>query len=149
MSNVLYDEPGPRARRLSLIGTVIASLVILGLLAIAVLRLADRGQFEWELWAPLLDPGNENFALVWELLAKGLQATLVAAALALTACTGTDAGEQPRAAETPVSTPTETEATCLTRPSRLSRRSAAQAMSISPLNRTTVCAPTVRAGRRR
>jgi glutamate transport system permease protein len=83
MSSVLYDEPGPRARRLSLIGTVIASLVILGLLAIAVLRLADRGQFEWELWAPLLDPGNENFALVWELLAKGLQATLVAASLAI------------------------------------------------------------------
>ena len=38
-------------------------------------------------------------------------AVLVAAALALTACTGTDAGEEPRAAETPVSTPTETETT--------------------------------------
>ena len=35
-------------------------------------------------------------------------AVLVAAALALTACTGTDAGETPQAAETPVSTPTET-----------------------------------------
>ena len=35
-------------------------------------------------------------------------AVLVAAALALTACTGSGAGETPTAAETPVSTPTET-----------------------------------------
>ena len=58
---VLYDEPGPRARRRALIGTVIASLLLLGLLGLVVKRLADAGQFSMELWGPLIDPNNEVF----------------------------------------------------------------------------------------
>lgn len=84
MSSVLYDAPGPRARRRALIGTIIASLVILGLLAVVVQRLADQGQFSMELWGPLIDPTNETFSQVWSLLWRGLQATLIAAALAIT-----------------------------------------------------------------
>jgi len=80
---VLYDVPGPRARRRALIGTVIASLAILGLLAVVFKRLNDQGQFSMELWGPLVDPSNENFELVWELLGKGLLATLTAAVLAI------------------------------------------------------------------
>jgi glutamate transport system permease protein len=80
---VLYDVPGPRARRRALIGTVVAGLAILGLLAVVIKRLYDQGQFSMELWGPLVDPGNENFALVWELLFKGLVATLTAAGLAI------------------------------------------------------------------
>ncbi len=80
---VLYDVPGPRARRRALIGTVIASLAILGLLAVVFKRLNDQGQFSMELWGPLVDPSNENFALVWELLGKGLLATLTAAVLSI------------------------------------------------------------------
>lgn len=83
MSDVLYDEPGPRARRRSLIGTVIASLVILALLGLALRRLASQGQFDMELWGPVLDPSNEVFAQVWELLGRGLLATVTAAALAI------------------------------------------------------------------
>jgi glutamate transport system permease protein len=81
---VLYDAPGPRARRRAVVGTVVATLVLLGLAAVAVKRLADQGQFSMELWGPLIDPGDELFPLVWELLWKGLVATLVAAALAIT-----------------------------------------------------------------
>ncbi len=81
--SVLYDVPGPRARRRALIGTVIAALAILGLVFVAIRRLVDQGQFSMELWGPLVDPGNENFELVWRLLGKGLLATLVAAALAI------------------------------------------------------------------
>ena len=33
MSSVLYDVPGPKARRISLIGSIVGSLLILGLLA--------------------------------------------------------------------------------------------------------------------
>lgn len=84
MSNVLYDEPGPVARRRALIGTVIASLALLALIGVAIKRLADRGQFEADLWSPLLNPSDENFASVWELIGKGLLATVTAAVLAIT-----------------------------------------------------------------
>jgi len=80
---VLYDVPGPRARRRALIGTVLASLAILALLGVVAKRLNDQGQFSMELWGPLIDPSNESFEAVWRLLAKGLVATLVAAGLAI------------------------------------------------------------------
>jgi glutamate transport system permease protein len=83
MTNVLYDEPGPRARRRALIGTVIASAALLALIGVAVKRLADRGQFDAELWSPLLNPGDDNFAAVWRLIGQGLTATVTAAALAI------------------------------------------------------------------
>ncbi len=83
MTNVLYDEPGPRARRRALIGTVIASAALLALICVAVKRLADRGQFDAELWSPLLNPGDDNFAAVWRLIGQGLTATVTAAALAI------------------------------------------------------------------
>lgn len=84
MSTVLYDEPGPRGKRRALIGTAIAGLAVIALLALVVRRLADQGQFSMELWGPLIDPSNETFVQVWELLGKGLQATLIAATLAIT-----------------------------------------------------------------
>lgn len=84
MSSVLYDAPGPRARRRALIGTVIAAFVIVALIAVVVGRLAAEGQFERELWAPIIDPSHEVFAQVWELIGRGLLATLVAAVLAIT-----------------------------------------------------------------
>lgn len=83
MTSVLYDEPGPRARRRALIGTIIALLAIAALLFVAVRRLDEQGQFDWELWGPLLDPGFDEFPLVWELIGKGLVATLVAAVLSI------------------------------------------------------------------
>lgn len=83
MSNVLYDEPGPKARRRAAIGTVVAAAVLLGLTGVAVWRLADRGQFDADLWSPLINPSDDNFVLVWRLMAQGLQATLTAAVLAI------------------------------------------------------------------
>ncbi len=80
---VLYDVPGPRARRRALIGTVLASLVILALLGVILKRLNDQGQFSMDLWGPFIDPGNESFGAVWNLVFNGLQATLVAAGLAI------------------------------------------------------------------
>jgi glutamate transport system permease protein len=80
---VLYDVPGPQARRRSLIGGVIAGLLILAALAVAGLRLADQGQFSGELWGPLFNPSHENFQDVWRLIAEGLLATLKAAVLAI------------------------------------------------------------------
>jgi glutamate transport system permease protein len=76
MTSVLYDVPGPKARRVSLIGSVIGTVVIVGLLALIVMILAQQGIFEGRRWA-IFTRGD-----VWTLLGNGLGATLSAAALA-------------------------------------------------------------------
>ena len=83
MTTVLYDAPGPRARRRALIGTVVAARLIVALIGVAVRRLAAQGQFDMELWGPLIDPSNETFPLVWQRIGDGLVATITAAALAI------------------------------------------------------------------
>jgi glutamate transport system permease protein len=74
---VLYDVPGPKARRRSQLLSV-AGAVVLALLAVLVVqRLASRDQFEGERWAVLKDPD------VRQLLVDGLVGTLKAAATAM------------------------------------------------------------------
>ncbi len=82
-STVLYDAPGPRARRRSVIGAIIALVVILALIGVALKRLADQGQFAADLWGPVLNPSTEEFPQVWNLLGQGLTATVKAAALSI------------------------------------------------------------------
>ena len=77
--SVLYDVPGPRTLRRQRIGTVVALVLIAGLLAVAIQRLASRGQFDPELWEPWLNPAADDFASVWELVGRGLLATMIAA----------------------------------------------------------------------
>ena len=76
MSSVLYDVPGPKARRVSLIGSVIGVVLIAALLAWAVMTLAQQGIFQAQRWAIF------GQADVWTLLANGISATLSAAAIA-------------------------------------------------------------------
>ncbi|MFE4837989.1 amino acid ABC transporter permease [Arthrobacter sp. NPDC056691] len=76
MSSVLYDVPGPKARRISLIGSVIGVVLIAALLAWAVMTLAQQGIFQAQRWAIF------GQADVWTLLANGIGATLSAAAIA-------------------------------------------------------------------
>lgn len=80
---VLYDAQGPRARRRTRIGTVVAVLFLLGLAYVVYRRLDERGQFSMEEWGPLIDPGNEAFDSVWRLIGEGIVNTLRAAALAM------------------------------------------------------------------
>lgn len=80
---VLYDAPGPRSRRRTRIGTVIATVAILAVLGFVLKQLADAGQFSMELWGPLINPTDDSFGAVWQLLFRGLQATLTAAVLAI------------------------------------------------------------------
>lgn len=82
-ATVLYDVPGPRARRRTLVGSVAVGVVLLALLTWVVLRLADAGQLSREKWGALVDPSVPEFDAVWRLLGLGLRSTLTAAALAI------------------------------------------------------------------
>lgn len=81
----LYDVPGPRARRRASIGTVLALAAFAALALVALRRLQAQGQLDQELWGPLLDPRNDVFPRVWELLLVGLLATMASAAVAVIA----------------------------------------------------------------
>ncbi len=81
--SVLYDAPGPRARRRILIGSVIAGLVFLALGYVVYRRLDKQGQFESAKWSPLVNPSNPLFRQIWKLIWEGLAATLAAAAWAV------------------------------------------------------------------
>lgn len=82
-NSVLYEAPGPRARRRSLIASVITGAVLLGGLAWVLVELGSKGQLTAEKWGPLIDPTNGTFATLWTLLGEGLVNTLLAAALAM------------------------------------------------------------------
>ncbi|WFE39047.1 amino acid ABC transporter permease [Micromonospora sp. WMMD998] len=85
-TSVLYDVPGPRQRRITLISSLVAVVVLLAGAYLLIYRpLADKGQLSMELWGPLIDPSNENFSQVWDRLGTGLKNTLIAAALAIVA----------------------------------------------------------------
>ena len=84
MTSVLYDAPGPLARRRERWGSVIGVIVILAAVFFAARYAAGRGVFELERWAVLWDPPkNQSAATVWRsILVNGLGATLRAAAIA-------------------------------------------------------------------
>lgn len=78
MTSVLYDAPGPKAKRRNLIFSVVF-FVLLALLLWWVWRvLDDKGQLEWSLWKPFTT--SEAWTTY---LLPGLGDTLKAAALAM------------------------------------------------------------------
>ena len=84
-SSVLFDAPGPRARRLSLITSVVAAVLILGVIAWVVWELAQPRQSGGVTLPGMFDPSRwEAFAQVrfWEIVWEGVLATLSAAAVA-------------------------------------------------------------------
>ena len=83
MSSVLYDAPGPRARRTVAIGTAVALVALAGLVVLAVLQLGANGQLDGEKWGPLYNPANPYFVATWGALGTGLATTVTAAAITL------------------------------------------------------------------
>jgi glutamate transport system permease protein len=83
MTTVLYDVPGPRARRRILIGSAVAAVMLAAVAVVVALRLADNGQFESQKWNPLFNPGDVNFGPLWRSLAGGMRHTLAAAVWAM------------------------------------------------------------------
>lgn len=76
MTNVLYDVPGPKARRRSLIISIGVVILVAALLSYVVFTLAAQGIFNADRWDVFNDP------LVWERLFIGLRTTLSIAAVA-------------------------------------------------------------------
>jgi glutamate transport system permease protein len=75
---VLFDAPGPRARRRIALGNVIGALVVLGIAALVTVALANKGQFAWSLWGPVFTSSAwQNYFI------PGLQNTLRAAGFAV------------------------------------------------------------------
>lgn len=60
---VLADALGPRAKRRVLIVSVVTGVLLLGVLALALQRLADKGQLEWDKWQPFTDWSALEFLL--------------------------------------------------------------------------------------
>ena len=83
MTALLFDVPGPRARRRVLVGSIAAGVVLAGAALLVVQRLADNGQFEGAKWGPLLSPSDENFGPLWRSLWGGMRATMAAAVWAM------------------------------------------------------------------
>lgn len=80
---VLYDTPGPRARRRILVGSVIAGLALAAVVVAVLLRLADQGQLTEEKWGPLVNPTNLSFVALWTNLGAALLRNVQAAVLAM------------------------------------------------------------------
>ena len=82
-STVLFDVPGPRARRRQRIGTAIGLVLVLALLGLALWRLGANGQLDPARWAVLFDPNSG----VPQTLGNALVRTLRVAAVAMVAAT--------------------------------------------------------------
>ncbi|MFE0591987.1 amino acid ABC transporter permease [Micromonospora echinospora] len=76
MTSVLYDLPGPKARRRNAILGVVSTVGIVALVAFVIFRFNETGQFEARKWEQL------QYASVQRELLTGLWATLKAAGLA-------------------------------------------------------------------
>ncbi|MGV0688276.1 amino acid ABC transporter permease [Mycolicibacterium thermoresistibile] len=77
-TSVLFDAPGPRARRRNRIATAVTVVVVAAVFGVVLHRLAAQGQLAADKWTPFL---NAN---VWKTyLLPGLRGTLVAAGISI------------------------------------------------------------------
>lgn len=76
MRDMLYEVPGPRARRRIRIWTIVGSVLLVALLVVVVRQFALKGQFAPRYWAFFLQPTT------WAFLGTGFLGTLWASVVA-------------------------------------------------------------------
>lgn len=76
--SVLFDAPGPKARRRHLILTIVSALLIVGVLAFIAVQLHAKNQFNPRLWNPFLQGSTWTQYII-----PGLLGTLRAAAVSI------------------------------------------------------------------
>jgi glutamate transport system permease protein len=76
---VLFDLPGPKARARARIGAAVGAVVVLGIIAFVLVRLAGNGQLDGQRWAVLFDANSG----VPQALGKALLRTLQVAAVGM------------------------------------------------------------------
>lgn len=75
---VLFDAPGPKARRNIMIGNVLGGLLIAGLLTWLVVVLAGKGQLAPERWTPFLEWRSWQYFILPGLIGGTLKAAAIA-----------------------------------------------------------------------
>jgi glutamate transport system permease protein len=76
-ASVLFDAPGPKTRARHRVYTLVSLIALIGLLAAALWRLWEKGQFDYALWEPFVTPRIVNALL------GGLRDTLLMAVVAV------------------------------------------------------------------
>ncbi|MEV6396224.1 amino acid ABC transporter permease [Streptomyces sp. NPDC051907] len=79
MTSVLYDAPGPRAKRRNVLFTIVFLVALAAVVWWVLLSLADKNQLDWAKWEPFF---TDSRAWTTYLL-PGLENTLIAATLAM------------------------------------------------------------------
>ncbi|WP_327185432.1 amino acid ABC transporter permease [Streptomyces sp. NBC_01334] len=79
MSSLLYDAPGPRAKRRNALLTILFLAVLAAVLWWVYKSLDEKGQLEWVKWEPFFS-GSEAWTTY---ILPGLKNTLIAAALSM------------------------------------------------------------------
>ncbi|MFE6178525.1 amino acid ABC transporter permease [Streptomyces sp. NPDC056464] len=79
MSSVLYDAPGPVAKRRNVILSVLFVIAFAAAGWWVVNRLNERNQLDWEKWKPFFTDSRVWSTYIW----PGLENTLIAAAFAM------------------------------------------------------------------
>lgn len=75
---VLFDAPGPRARRIILLGNIVGVLIAVAVLAWILSALAGKGQLAASMWTPFLESRTWEFFIL-----PGLVNTLKAAGISI------------------------------------------------------------------
>lgn len=75
-TQVLFDAPGPKARRNNVILSIVSALVLAAIVAFIIWKFADAGQLEAAKWYPF------TFAQIQMVLLQGMLATLKVAVVA-------------------------------------------------------------------
>lgn len=79
MTSVLYDVPGPRAKRRNIFLTVFFVLALAAVVWWVYAKLDEKNQLAWEKWSPFFTDSRSWTTYIL----PGLEATVVAAALAM------------------------------------------------------------------